>query len=137
MAKSFVLTEKQRKFCELYVTNYNATKSYMEAFENDNYNTCRANGNRLLKDDKILNYVKKLQDEKIKRYGDVAQLVLDNLIEDIVERDDELKHNASWQKSVDLLQKQLGLQNQKIDANVNTPNIKIIIGDDEDEAETE
>jgi len=37
------------------------------------------------------------------------------LLEDINYTDEDGKHSATWTKSVDLLQKQLGLQNQKID----------------------
>lgn len=130
--KMEVLTEKQQKFCELYVTNYNAAKSYAEAFQRDNDCTSRTNASRLLKEEKIQNYIKRLQDERVKRWGDISKILLDELMEDVCYRDEDEKHNGSWQKSVDLLQKQLGLTTQKIDANVNTPNIKVVIGDEDE-----
>lgn len=123
------LTKRQKAFCEEYVKSYNATKAYLKV--NDcTYETANSTGCLLLKKPEVLEYIKLLQAEHVKRFGDLSQLIINELVEDIYSRDDDGKHNSGWQKSVDLLQKQLGLQNQKVDIS-GKPQIEITISGEE------
>lgn len=130
------MTEKQKRFCELYVQTYNAKKAYFEAYHcPEDTSTSRTNPYILLKRQDIKDYIKELQREQVERFGDLAEVIARELAQDIVERDEDGKHNAGWQKSVDLLQKQLGLQTNKVDAKVASEDIKINIvnGENKDE----
>lgn len=130
------LTEKERRFCEEYVKDYNATQAYLRVYKGSYY-TANTQGCYKLKKPAIKAYIEELQKAMRDRWGDIASVLIEELMSDVVQKDEKGIHNASWQKSVDLLQKQLGLQNQKIDATVNTPSIKIVIGDEEDERDTD
>ena len=55
--EKYGLNEKQLAFCELYIQNGNAQKSYMIAYENDNMNTSGVNGSKLLKKENITKYI--------------------------------------------------------------------------------
>lgn len=125
------LTNKEKLFCEEYIKDYNATQAYYRAY-GGSMATASGSGYKKLKKEAVKAYISELQKEMRERWGDIASVLVHELMSDVVERDDEGNHSGSWQKSVDLLQKQLGLQNQKIDATVATPNIKIVIGDEDD-----
>lgn len=130
------MTEKQKRFCEEYVKCYNAKRAYIAAFHcPEHTSTSETNPYMLLKRQDIKDYIQQLQREQVERFGDLAELLARELAEDIVERDEDGRHNAGWQKSVDLLQKQLGLQTNKVDAKVASEDIKINIvnGDKKDE----
>lgn len=52
------LNEKQKIFCAEYVVEWNATKSYLKAYPNEKTdNTAAVNGNRLLRNAKISQYI--------------------------------------------------------------------------------
>lgn len=55
------LTAKQRKFCEEYVKCYNTTQAYLVAYPNATYDTAKANAYRLLRDERIKNYLTLLE----------------------------------------------------------------------------
>lgn len=130
------MTEKQRRFCEEYVKSYNAKRAYIAAFHcSENTGTSETQPYILLKKQDIKDYIQQLQREQVERFGDLAEVIARELAQDIVERDEDGKHNAGWQKSVDLLQKQLGLQTNKVDAKVASNDIKINIVNGEDKNE--
>lgn len=56
------LNEAQKLFCELYVRGEKIREAYMTAYPNSNANSASANGNRLLKQEKIIKYINKLLD---------------------------------------------------------------------------
>ena len=61
-AEDFGLNEKQKRFCEYYVKNQSAGKSYFQAYSIDEnkkigMNSAYSNGSKLLKSDKIKNYL--------------------------------------------------------------------------------
>lgn len=125
------LTEKNKRFAEEYIKCYNATKAYNIAYQNDNMATCNAQGYRVLKNPAVKQYIAILQKEAVERYGDLAEVIAKELAENIVSRDLDGKHLPDWQKSVDLLQKQLSLQNQKISADINNDvQIEVKINED-------
>lgn len=112
--RSSELTAKERAFCEEYVKTYNASYAYLLAYgcKPDTANTA---GWKLLSRPAIVEYIKKLQQALVERYADAASIILNELMEDIVYRDEAGNHSQTWLKSVDLVQKQLGLQKLKAD----------------------
>lgn len=121
MADFEKLTIKQRKFCEEYVKNgYNATQAYLAAYECA-YNTANVEGGRLLKKKHVRDYVSELQKEAFDAAAISAERIALKLAEIAFAPGDDENYGASSQlKALDLLQKQLGIQHQKIEADVNT-----------------
>ena len=115
MARSKLgLTAKERAFCDEYVKTYNAGQAYMAVYDCKK-NTALSDGYKMLKRPAIINYIKELQQALTERYVDAASIILNELMEDIVYRDADNNHSPTWLKSVDLVQKQLGLQKLKAD----------------------
>lgn len=118
------LTAKERKFCEAYVQNYNASQAYLNSYD-CKPDTANSAGWKLLERPAIINYIKELQQELTNRYVDAASIILSELMSDIVYRDEEGNHSPTWLKSVDLAQKQLGLQKLKAEVQANHTVINI------------
>ena len=114
MALKGELTAKERAFCEEYVKSYNAYQAYMSVY-NCKPDTAKSAGWKLLYRPAIVEYIKELQQALVDRYADAASIILNELMEDIVYRDADNNHSPTWLKSVDLVQKQLGLQKLKAD----------------------
>ena len=114
MALKGELTAKERAFCEEYVKSYNAYQSYLDVY-GCKPDTAKSAGWKLLYRPAIVEYIKKLQQALVDRYADAASIILNELMEDIVYRDADNNHSPTWLKSVDLVQKQLGLQKLKAD----------------------
>lgn len=122
------LTKKQRSFCEEYALNgFNAIQAYLTAF-GCGERTAKTEGYQLLKKPEVIEYVKELQAERVRRWGDCASVIVQELMDDIAFRDEKGKRSSTWQKSVDLLQKQLGLQSTKLDVKSNMQ-IKVDLDD--------
>ena len=123
------LTPKERAFCEEFVANgCNATRAYQVA-----YNTTYENANK--------QYCKVFRKPHIKEY--IAELLKESFADACInaervalkladiafaEKDDEYYNAQAQLKALDLLQKQLGLQKQQIQADVST-DIVINIGE--------
>ena len=115
MARSKLgLTAKERAFCESYVRTYNAGQAYMEIYD-CKQSTALSDGYKILKRPAIIEYIKELQQALVERYADAASIILNELMQDIIYRDEAGNHSQTWLKSVDLVQKQLGLQKLKAD----------------------
>lgn len=115
MAKSKLgMTAKERAFCEEYVKSYNAGQAYMAVYD-CKLNTALSDGYKMLKRPEIINYIKELQQALTERYVDAAAIILDELMKDVLYRDENGNHSSTWLKSADLAQKQLGLQKLKAD----------------------
>ena len=112
--RSSELTAKEIAFCEEYVKTYNACQSYFNAY-GCKLDTAKSAGWKMLSRPAIVEYIKKLQQALVDRYADASAIILEQLMDDIVYRDENGCHSPSWQKSVDLAQKQLGLQKLKAD----------------------
>lgn len=108
------LTAKERAFCEAYVQNYNACQAYLSAYD-CKLETANSAGWKLLKRPAVVEYIKELQKALVERYADAASIILNELMNDITFRDADNNHSPTWLKSVDLAQKQLGLQKLKAD----------------------
>lgn len=115
------LTKKEKVFCEEYVINGgSATKAYLTAYECAP-TTASAAGWKLLKREGVKEYIAELQKEAFAAACISAERVALKLADiAFAEKEDE-KYNASAQlKALDLLQKQLGVQTQKIEADIST-----------------
>ena len=123
------LNGKQKAFCEEYVANgYNAQKAYAIVYDCWNEASVRSNTCRLLKNEKVKEYIKELQKERFEALNISAERVAEKLAYIAFAEKDDNYYNATAQlKALDLLQKQMGLQTQKVDANVSTEiNINIV-----------
>ena len=114
MALKGELTAKERAFCEAYVKSYNAYQAYLEVY-NCKPDTAKSAGWKLLYRPAIIEYIKALQKELVERYADASAIILEQLMQDIIYRDENGNHSSTWLKSADLAQKQLGLQKLKAD----------------------
>ena len=132
------LNEKQRRFCELYVSNgYKQIDAYQEAYGLDNRDSAQVNACRILKNEKVREYIKELQKEAFEAQCINAERVATKLAEiAFAQKGDEYYTAPNQLKALDLLQKQLGLQNSKIEVN-GEQKIIINIGEDEDEGSTD
>lgn len=127
MAKCKGLTKKQKTFCEEYIANgYNATQAYLKAYDCQ-YDSARVEGSKALKKPMVKEYIAALQKEAFEgacitaerialKLGDIA----------FANKTDEHYTPQAQLKALDLLQKQLSLQHQHIEANVVT-DINIVI----------
>ena len=112
------ISSKERLFCETYVKGYNATQAYMEVYKVP-HESASSNAYRLMKKEKIKNYIAELQKEAFEQACINSERVALKLAEiAFAEKGDEDYAASAQLKALDLLQKQLGLQQQKIDANV-------------------
>lgn len=112
--RSSELTAKEIAFCEEYVKTYKACQSYFNAY-GCKLDTAKSAGWKMLSRPAIVEYIKKLQQALVERYADASAIILEQLMDDIVYRDENGCHSSTWLKSVDLAQKQLGLQKLKAD----------------------
>lgn len=120
------MKDAHKRFCECYIANrYNGTQAYLEAYPDASYDTARINASKLLKRDDVLDYIKELQQAAVKEYGDMAALIAKELVDDINYRDIDGNRSPGWQKSVDLLSKNLGLQKQDISVKQTTITVDI------------
>ena len=128
------LTKKERQAIELWVELGNKAEAYRRVYEsNSPSNALSERMNRILAKPKAIEYLDQVRADYIKRFGDKFALLLKEFIDDIEYRDEEGRHSPTWQRSAELLQKQLGYQTTKVDANISTPSIKINIGEENDD----
>ena len=123
------LTKKEREFCEEYVRNGgNASRAYYHA-----YDTTPENARKLyckvFKKPEVKQYITALQKEAFEAACINAERVALKLADiAFADKEDEVYCATHQLKALDLLQKQLGLQHQKIEADVSTE-INITIGE--------
>lgn len=122
------LNEKQRRFCELYVSNgYKQGEAYLEAYDLTDMDSARAGACRILKNQKIREYITQLQKEAFEAQCINAERVATKLAEiAFADKSDQYYTAPNQLKALDLLQKQLGLQNQKIEMSSQDININIV-----------
>lgn len=123
------LTKKERDFCEEYIANgYNASQAYCKAYgctiEDARKRYCKT-----FRKPEIKEYIAALQREAFAQASINAERVALKLADiAFAEKNDDVYVVGAQLKALDLLQKQLGLQKQVLDADVNT-NIIINIED--------
>lgn len=123
------LTKKEKAFCEEYVINGgSATKAYLIAYDCAP-NTASTSGWKVLKREGVKEYIAELQKEAFAAACISAERVALKLADIAFSEKGDENYNASAQlKALDLLQKQLGVQTQKIEADIST-DINIVIGE--------
>ena len=74
------LTERQKLFCEEYLTDRNATRAYKTAYPRiKNVEVARTSGARLLKNENVQKYFSELRDEQSRR----TEVTADKIIEEL------------------------------------------------------
>lgn len=121
------LTKKEKAFCEEYVNNgCNASRAY-ETVYGCSIEDARRRYCKTFRKPEIKDYIAALQKEAFEFACINAERVALRLADiAFAEKEDEFYTVTSQLKALDLLQKQLGLQKQKIEADVEqTINIEI------------
>lgn len=125
------LTDKMRRFCEEYVKDYNAGQAYKRASDTvTTMDSARNVASKLLKKPEIIAYINKLQKQLLEAQcvnaERIAQTLSDIAFDEKASKSDRLRALA-------LLQKQYGLDQVKVTADVNqTIDIKVGVVDDND-----
>lgn len=115
------LTAKEKAFCEAYVECYDIKKAYLKAYNTSNIDTARTNGSQVLKRQRVKNYIAQLQKEAFERAMITPERIANKLADIAFAEKGDKEYDAKAQlKALDLLQKQMSLQNQNINANVET-----------------
>lgn len=112
------LTQKNKLFIQEYIKNNytNATEAYMKVYDGS-YDTAKVQASRILKKPEAIEYLKEVQKRAYEEAGITAERIALTLAE--MAFDDGEKYSPTARtKALDLLQKQLGLQTQKVSANV-------------------
>lgn len=127
MARKNGLTKKEKAFCDYYVfDNESATQAYYKAYGGE-YSTASATGFKMLRKPHIKEYIENLQREAWEAACVNAEKVGLKLAEIAFAAKGDTDYPANAQlKALDLIQKQLGLQTQKVEADVKT-DINIMI----------
>lgn len=74
------LTEKQKRFCEEYLIDLNATQSYLRAgYKAKSNDIACAEGSKLLRNPKVAEYIKELREKQAERTEITADKVLEEL----------------------------------------------------------
>ena len=126
MSKRRVLTAIQRRFLEEYIKDYNGTRAYMRACPNVDYETAKVTACHIMKKPEAHEYLDQLEKEKFQELRINAEHIATELAK-IAFMDDEVSKKDKM-KAIELLQKQLGLQQQNIKADVNN-DIIITVGE--------
>lgn len=82
-----------------------------------NYDTCKVQASKVLKKPEAIEYLKEVQRKAYEEAGITAERIALTLAEMAFDNGEKYPPTART-KALDLLQKQLGLQTQKLDANV-------------------
>lgn len=121
------LTKKEKAFCEEYVANGgNASRAYYAVY-NTSLENARKAYCKVFRKPEVKEYIAALQKEAFAAACINAERVALKLSDiAFADKDDEVYNISAQLKALDLLQKQLGLQHQKIEAEVNQ-DINIVI----------
>ena len=116
-----VLTKKEKAFCEEYVANGgNASKAYCLVYECC-IEDARKRYCKTFRKPEVKEYIAELQKEAFAAACISAERVALKLADiAFAEKTDEVYGATAQLKALDLLQKQLGLQKQHIEADVHT-----------------
>ncbi len=111
------LTTKQMMFCEEYVANgYKPLPAYAVAFPDASEVTAKSNAYKLLKRQDCKDYIRAVQKERFDALNVSAERIAEKLASiAFADKSDTDYTPTSQLKALDLLQKQLGLQNAKVE----------------------
>jgi phage terminase small subunit len=115
------LTKKEKAFCEEYVANGgNASRAYFAVYDTSLENARRQYCKTFRKPE-VKAYITELQKEAFAQACITAERVALKLADiAFADKNDECYGAQAQLKALDLLQKQLGLQTQKLEADVKT-----------------
>lgn len=124
------LTKKEKAFCEEYVENgCNASRAYQKAYE-CSIEDAKKRYCKTFRKPEIKEYIAALQKEAFEAACINAERVALKLADiAFADKEDEIYGAAAQLKALDLLQKQLGLQKQHIEADVKTDIVINILDD--------
>lgn len=129
------LTKKEKAFCEEYVANgYNSSQAYCKVYE-CSIEDARKRYCKTFRKPEVKEYIAALQKEAFAAAaisGERVALKLADIA--FADKKDDIYIVSAQLKALDLLQKQLGLQKQHIEADIHT-DIIINIDDDQEEKE--
>lgn len=116
------LTAKEKAFCEEYVANgCNASRAYFKAYDVPTMENARKEYCKVLKRERVRDYITQLQKDAYDAAFINAERIALKLSEiAFADKDDEDYAASAQLKALDLLQKQLGLQTQKVEADIST-----------------
>lgn len=122
------LTKKEKAFCEEYIANgCNASRAYYACYDTSSIENARKAYCKVFRKPEVKAYIAELQKEAFEQASINAERVALKLAEiAFAEKDDEYYGATAQLKALDLIQKQLGLQQQKIEADL-TADINITI----------
>lgn len=125
--KDGTLTKKEQKFCEEYVANGgNASRAYFAAYDTT-MEYARKEYCKVFRKPEVKAYIEALQKEAFAAACINAERVALKLADiAFAAKDDEYYGASSQLKALDLLQRQLGIQHNKIEADIKT-DINIVI----------
>lgn len=125
------LTLKEKAFCEEYVANGgNASRAYFAAYDTTIENA-RKEYCKVFRKPEVKAYIEKLQKEAFSAACINAERVALRLSDiAFADKDDEYYTVRAQLKALELLQKQLGITNNKIEAEIRN-DIHITIGEEE------
>ena len=123
------MTGKQKRFCEEYVANrYNATQAYVAAY-GVSPEVASKISYRVLKNQECRDYIAELEHDIFESNMINADRIANELASiAFADKQDLIYSPANKLKALDLLQKQINLQNKKIDLTTKN-NITSEIGD--------
>lgn len=129
------LNPKQKLFCEEYVKNgYNPMNAYRVAYAGSSEASLNANPYRLMKKPEVREYITELENEIFESNRITAEKIAHELSLMAFGQFDENISASVKLKALDLLQKQFGLQNSKVEVNGKQDVIINILGDENNEA---
>jgi len=99
------LNEKQKKFCELYIENWNGTQAYQKVY-NCKESTAGANASKLLSNTNVKDYIKQISKDLEKTAGISKLAILKRLIK--VTENTDFENTGYVLKSIDTISKLLG-----------------------------
>ena len=107
------LTEKQKRFCEEYLIDLNATQSYLRAgYKAKSMEIACSEGSKLLRNPKVADYIQKLRDEQAERTGISADEVI-NELKNVAFCDAKIQGRDKV-KALELLGQHLGMFTEKV-----------------------
>lgn len=102
------LTPKQKRFCEEYVIDWNATRAYQVAYPDCSYESANTSGPRLLVNVSIKAYVEEIQ-EDLQKLAGISKLSVLNKLNEIIENEDtETVATRDRLKALEVVNKMLG-----------------------------
>jgi phage terminase small subunit len=115
------LTKKEKAFCEEYVANGgNSSRAFQVAYECC-IEDARKRYCKVFRKPEVKEYIRELQKVAFENACINAERVALRLSDiAFADKDDEYYNISAQLKALDLLQKQLGLQHQKIEADIST-----------------